>query len=349
MDIKIYQINLERDGNQVAFMSHDRLPRFQGTDQIDSSIYDLVFSGDVSCNSLEDVYQMFNIDRPEGYTGRSLSVSDVVQVQDSSANEPRFYFCDSFGFKEVQFDSELTHDVSKPSTIKVVFVEPGKLARTAEIDSSLEGLQKAVKGSIEAFYPFEEEVCIVCNEEGKINGLPLNRAVYMDVVEEFELSYEDMAQRFRSQERSGTGRHLTGYIVFTEDSFDKPYSVEERTYVVSSDNKAFKPNMGGYSIYARSLDGKDPLVRLEAYMADEHGGKDGWKIERCYFKNNEKEMVDIIAGPFIVCDCSGERFGSLSEEQLKRYTEMFKRPERFAQIGGEIVTFPYTPNKNHER
>ena len=35
----------------------------------------------------------------------------------------------------------------------------------------------AIGGDIEAYYPFEEQVCIVCNEEGKINGLPLNRAI----------------------------------------------------------------------------------------------------------------------------------------------------------------------------
>ena len=61
--------------------------------------------------------------------------------------------------------------------IKVVLLEPGKLARTAEIDASLAGMQKIVDGLIEPFYPFEEQVCIVCNEEGKINGLPLNRAI----------------------------------------------------------------------------------------------------------------------------------------------------------------------------
>ena len=349
MEVKIYQINMDRDENSVCFMRYESLPRFQGTEQIDSSIYDLVFSGDVPCSNLEDVYRMFNIDHPKGYTGRSLSVSDVVQIQDGSAKGPTFHFCDSFGFKEVQFDPELTKNASKPNTIKVVLVEPGKLARQAEIPASLEGMQAAVKGSIEPFYPFEEEVCIVCNEEGKINGMPLNRAVYMDVVEEVDVTYEDMVSRFRGQERSGTGLHITGYIVFTEDSFDKPYPLESRTYEVSSGNKAFQPNMGGYSIYARSIDGTDPLVRLERYMAAEHGGKDGWKIERCYFKNNEKEMVDIMAGPFFVCDCSGESFGSLNDEQIKRYTEMFKRPERFAQLGGEILVFPYTPSKDHER
>ena len=38
-------------------------------------------------------------------------------------------------------------------------------------------MQQTVGGSIEAYYPFEEQVCIVCNDEGKINGLPLNRAI----------------------------------------------------------------------------------------------------------------------------------------------------------------------------
>lgn len=47
--------------------------------------------------------------------------------------------------------------------IKVVLLEPGKLARTAEINASLAGMQKVVGGLIEPFYPFEEQVCIVCN------------------------------------------------------------------------------------------------------------------------------------------------------------------------------------------
>lgn len=55
--------------------------------------------------------------------------------------------------------------------IKVVLLEPGKLARAVEIDASLAGMQKVVGGLIEPFYPFEEQVCIVCNEESKINGM----------------------------------------------------------------------------------------------------------------------------------------------------------------------------------
>lgn len=56
-------------------------------------------------------------------------------------------------------------------------MEPGKLARIAEVGTTLEAMQRTVGGNIEAYYPFEEQVCIVCNDEGKINGLPLNRAI----------------------------------------------------------------------------------------------------------------------------------------------------------------------------
>ena len=45
-----------------------------------------------------------------------------------------------------------------------------------EIDSDLESLQHEVGGYIEAMYPDEDPVALVCNEEGKLEGLPLNRA-----------------------------------------------------------------------------------------------------------------------------------------------------------------------------
>ena len=60
----------------------------------------------------------------------------------------------------------------------VILLEPGKLARTAKIGRSLRELQQIVGGGIEAAYYFPETVCLVCNEEGKVCGLPLNRAVY---------------------------------------------------------------------------------------------------------------------------------------------------------------------------
>lgn len=241
MDIKIYQINLGRDQNRVAFQSLDGLERFQGSSEIESEIYDRVFEGEINCENLEDVYRMFNLEHPAGYKGRSLSVSDVVEVI-STDGESTFHYCDSIGFQKVDFEPYLTETL-KEEKIKVVLCEPGKCTKVAEIENTLEGLQAAVKGDIEAFYPFEEAVCIVCNEEGKFNGMEPNRAVY--------------------------------------------------------------------------------------------GG--------------DKQIMDIIFGPFFICDCSGENFGSLSKEQLEKYSKKYQYPERLFRINGEIKSIPYKPEKGQER
>lgn len=95
------------------------------------------------------------------------------------------------------------------------------------------------------------------------------------------ITYKELKEKFRTHEASYPKEHLMARVVFTEDSFMKLYGLESRTYRVSSDNKAFQPNKGGYSIFAACLDGTDPCVRLEQYMAEELGGKDGWKVEYC--------------------------------------------------------------------
>lgn len=125
------------------------------------------------------------------------------------------------------------------NTINVVLVEPGKEARAAEIGTELRDLQEIVGGNIETCYPFEEQVCIVCNDEGKLNGSRPNRAIY-----------------------------------------------------------------------------------------DEEG-----------------KMMDIILGKFFICDCSGEGFGSLSNEQLNRYKDQFHMPEDFFKIGGEIHAVKFNPDR----
>lgn len=70
--------------------------------------------------------------------------------------------------------------VEVPEKISVVLVEPGKYPRLVEIKDSLEAMQSLVEGNIEEYMPYEDEVAIICNEEGKMNGMPLNRAIYSD-------------------------------------------------------------------------------------------------------------------------------------------------------------------------
>ena len=107
-----------------------------------------------------------------------------------------------------------------------------------------------------------------------------------------KLTYGELCAAFRAAERENPARHIAGAIVFTEDSFTIQYSLESRTYIVNSNNKAYQPNMGGYSIYGSAKDGSDPLVRLECYMAAEKGGKYGWKVEYCYLTDENGEAID---------------------------------------------------------
>ena len=133
--------------------------------------------------------------------------------------------------------------MSDERKIKVVLLEPSKLAHSVEIDASLEGMQKTVGGLIEPFYPFEEQVCIVCNEESKINGMHPNRSV----------------------------------------------------------------------------------------------------------KNDEGIMVDFIFGPAFICDCRGESLDSLSDEQVNRYSKMFRYPEHLARLNGKLIGIPFNPQRDKER
>ena len=147
---------------------------------------------------------------------------------------------DSNDFKGASFNAE-----EVPEKMRVLVVRSGKRPERAEIGLELEDMQKVVGGRIQQFQPFEDETSIICNEEGKLEGLPPNRAIY-------------------------------------------------------------------------SQDG---------------------------------EMVDIVAGTFFICDAplSSETFQSLTEEQMKKYEEMFHDPERFYRAGDGIKVQKAMPHKEMER
>ena len=108
-----------------------------------------------------------------------------------------------------------------------------------------------------------------------------------DISPKVEMSYPELSTLFRSVNDKGLSP-ITGYIVFTADSFDKDYSETSRTYGVSSNNKAYQSGMGGYSIYGSCLDGTDSCIRLEGYMR----GENSWRIEKCYmFKDDYDRLL----------------------------------------------------------
>lgn len=71
--------------------------------------------------------------------------------------------------------------------MKVLMVEPGEIPYEADIEPGLRSLQAAVGGNIQAVYPYEDPVALICNEDGKFMGLPLNRALRDDTGEIYDI------------------------------------------------------------------------------------------------------------------------------------------------------------------
>ena len=61
------------------------------------------------------------------------------------------------------------------NTMTVLVVEPMKHPYAKTIPNTQEAMQELVDGHIQAVYPFDDPVAVVCNEEGKLLGLPPNR------------------------------------------------------------------------------------------------------------------------------------------------------------------------------
>lgn len=128
--------------------------------------------------------------------------------------------------------------------MRVLKVEPYQLPEVKEIDSGLSSLQHEVEGSIETYYPSSEDpVTIICNEEGKLNGMEYNRAI-----------------------------------------------------------------------------------------RDENG-----------------EVREIIAGPFLIVGLGEEDFTSLSEDMVQKYKRMFAQPEVFLQTQSSLLILPYAMDEFSSR
>lgn len=97
MKYKLFQVksNLTRT---YGFVGLSLLIEHGGGVNLDN--YDLVYEGTINETNkvaiLNDLYYLFNQERPEDFTGRSMSVSDIIQL----GNE--YYYCDSFGWEKVE-------------------------------------------------------------------------------------------------------------------------------------------------------------------------------------------------------------------------------------------------------
>ena len=94
----IYQIRDDSPGENYAFMNMSFIES-HGM-QIKKEDYKLVYVGELSGNmSLDDIFERFNIDRPEDFRGHSLSVSDIVVLNDGE--KVTAHFVDSISFEQL--------------------------------------------------------------------------------------------------------------------------------------------------------------------------------------------------------------------------------------------------------
>lgn len=92
----IYQIDPEGNARDYMFLSHDSLEDYE----MRREDYRLEYVAPLTeTDTLDTIYERFNIDHPEDFQGHSLSVSDIVVM--NRDGEVKAYFVDSFGFTDV--------------------------------------------------------------------------------------------------------------------------------------------------------------------------------------------------------------------------------------------------------
>lgn len=132
------------------------------------------------------------------------------------------YILDADSFTGVEFtvgeEHEVDHD--KADKMTVLLISPERYPKQVEIGTGLESLQAAVGGDIEAIYPFDDEVALVMNEEGKLNGLALNRGLYTEDGDMYDVIAGDFLVVGLTEESFGslTPEQMAHY----EEAFHQP-------------------------------------------------------------------------------------------------------------------------------
>ena len=95
---EIWQLKDTPETRQLRFMNSEFLARHDLT--VDLGNYARIYASDLKPGTtLEDLYTQFNLYHPEDFRGHSMSVSDLVILNQSG--ETTAFFCDSIGFTDV--------------------------------------------------------------------------------------------------------------------------------------------------------------------------------------------------------------------------------------------------------
>lgn len=170
-----------------------------GTEELKSTLYDMMHAEQQNYREwlmkqqpeeiLSHTYE-FTVREDILVALEEVELSDELMKALMDSPSPLQEVYEMFADKETDYMQTLRDTITETAehnfekqtenTLTVLVVAPGEKPKVETIDCGLESLQQQVGGYIEAVYPFEEPVGLVCNEEGKINGMQLNRALRDD-------------------------------------------------------------------------------------------------------------------------------------------------------------------------
>lgn len=107
--------------------------------------------------------------------------------------------------------------------MRILVVEPERRPEVKEIDGSLRTMQDIVGGYIQAIYPFDDPVALVCNDEGKLMNLPLNRGLR----DEDGQMYEIVSGTFFLCGAPADSDHFTGLTTEQIERYKKRFRTPE--------------------------------------------------------------------------------------------------------------------------
>ena len=237
----IYQITARDPEHDYRFMNLDFVKR-HGM-KVNCADYELVYTAPLTENdTLEAIYERFNIQRPADFTGHSLSVSDVVVLNDGKSLKA--YYVDSIGFAELpDFFKERNMDLQKENLLNEklqeieIFDKPGLFSNGRLRDEDVpEGLCRYdLRGSdYDPGQPITVEKTVVVNHAASVlmaEELDLGADGRLELGEEglnftgAELTVREFMEE-RQQKRSGLIHGDSDHIA-VEGHIGTWYAVDE--------------------------------------------------------------------------------------------------------------------------
>jgi len=237
----IYQITARDPEHDYRFMNLDFVKR-HGM-EVNCADYELVYTEPLTeKDTLEAIYERFNIQRPTDFTGHSLSVSDVVVLNDGKSLKA--YYVDSIGFAELpDFFKERNMDLQKENLLNEklqeieIFDKPGLFSNGRLRDEDVpEGLYRYdLRGSdYDPGKPITVEKTVVVNHAASVlmaEELDLGAEGRLELGEEglnftgAELTVREFMEE--TQQKNNALIHSDSYHIAVEGHIGTWYAIDE--------------------------------------------------------------------------------------------------------------------------